>query len=189
MRTIAAVVVALACLPAAARAQDPQPRLEARADSAAAWGGLLPGARAAGQGRLTVWGFEVYDASLWVAPDFRQAGFERHAFALELSYLRAFSARDIAQRSVAEMRRSGGFDAAQALRWQAALEAVLPDVRRGDRVTGVHRPGVGAAFLVNNRPVGEVADTEFARLFFGIWLGAQTSEPALRARLLTGTPP
>lgn len=149
----------------------------------------MPGAQAAGRGRLTVWGFEIYDASLWVAPDFRQARFDRHAFVLELSYLRAVSARDIAQRSVAEMRRAGGFDAAQAQRWQAALETVLPDVQRGDRVVGVHRPGVGASFLVNDKPVGEIADTEFARLFFGIWLGTQTSEPALRQRLLAGTPP
>src|SRR5689334_22352485 len=67
---------------------------------------LLPAASAAGQARLTYWGFEVYDASLWVAPGFRAGDFAAHAFALELSYLRAFSAADIARRSIDEMARA-----------------------------------------------------------------------------------
>jgi len=31
-----------------------------------------------------------------------------------------------------------------------------------------------------------VMDTEFARLFFGIWLASSTSEPAMRTALLSG---
>src|SRR6478752_4295396 len=48
----------------------------------------IPAARMAGQGRLTWWGLAVYDATLWVAPGFAQAGFDRGDFALELAYLR-----------------------------------------------------------------------------------------------------
>jgi hypothetical protein len=150
---------------------------------------LLPAASAAGQGRLVYWGFEVYHASLWVTPGFRQSDFADHAFALELDYLRDFSAADIARRSIDEMARAASFDAAQARRWQSALQAALRDVRRGDRVTGVNRPGAGVAFLFNGKPMGEVADAQFARLFFAIWLGERTSEPGLRRALLAGTPP
>lgn len=150
---------------------------------------LLPSASAAGQGRLTYWGFEVYDASLWVAPGFRRSDFAGHAFALELSYLRAFTAADIARRSIQEMARAGGLDAAQAAQWRAALQGALRDVRGGDRLTGVHKPGHGAVFLFNDKPVGEVPDAQFARLFFAIWLGEHTSEPALRQALLAGTAP
>jgi len=60
-------------------------------------------------------------------------------------------------------------------------------VRKGDRVTGVHRPGQGAAFWVNGRASGEVLDADFARLFFGIWLSPDTSEPRLREALLAGS--
>lgn len=169
-------------------------RVEAAADPGAAarapaWRALLPDAQPAGAGRLRFWGFEVYDARLWVAPDFRQSQFERHGFALELAYLRDFSPADIAERSLAEMRRAGSFDAAQAQRWQTALAALLPPVQRGDRLTGVYRPGRGATFLMNGTPLGEIADAEFARLFFAIWLGERSSEPALRRLLLAGTPP
>ena len=63
---------------------------------------------------------------------------------------------------------------------------MIPDVRTGDRVMGIHQPGVGAAFWVNDKNTGEIQDAEFARLFFGIWLSPNTSEPKLRDALLAG---
>ena len=57
--------------------------------------GALPSATLAGTAKLTYWGFDVYNASLWVAPGFKAAEYERHAFALELAYLRDFSSEDI----------------------------------------------------------------------------------------------
>jgi len=128
----------------------------------------------AGRGRLTFWGFEVYDAALWTGRGFRASQFDSHPFVLELTYQRNFSADEISRVSLKEMRRHGEFDAAQAERWQAQLTAALPDVRRGDRLAGVHRPGQGVSFFHNGRLSGEVADAQFARLFFAIWLGEAT---------------
>lgn len=159
-----------------------------------AWGqaapepGPLPGARAAGRGRLRFWGLDVYDAALWVTPGFRQSAFAFHAFVLELDYLRAFSGADIARRSITEMRRTGGFSEQQAAQWQAALGKLLPDVRPGDRITGIHQPGQGAAFAFNGKRLGEIRDAQFSSLFFGIWLSPNTSEPGLREALLAGAP-
>jgi len=136
-----------------------------------------------------VLGFQVYDASLWVASGFRHRDFAAHPFALELAYLRSFRAADIAKRSLQEMRRAGTFDAAQAQRWQSALQRVLPDVKPGDRLVGINRPGQGLAFVLNGKPQGEIADPQLAALFFAIWLGDKTSEPAMRQALLAGTPP
>ena len=89
----------------------------------------------------------------------------------------AHEGAQIARRSIAEMKRTGTFTPEQEARWEAALRGLLPDVSAGDRIAGVHRPDAGAAFLVNGRPVGEIADPQFARLFFAIWLGPATSEP------------
>lgn len=147
------------------------------------------GLQAAGTGRLTWFGIRAYEAKLWVAPGFRQAEFERHALALELHYLRDFTARDIARRSIDEMRRAGPIAPADAQRWQDQLQQLLPDVRAGDRITGLHRPGRGASFLVNGRAAGDVADVNFSARFFGIWLAPTTSEPKLRESLLANTPP
>ena len=152
----------------------------------------LPGFRLAGQGTLRFLGFEIYQARLWVSSGFQPDNYAAQPLALELAYQRDFTARSIAQRSIEEMRRLGPFTDQQATRWQQALQAALPDIKAGDQLTGVYRPGAGAVFQLQGRTVGEVADPEFARLFFGIWLSPKTSEPRLREALLatrtTGQP-
>jgi hypothetical protein len=150
---------------------------------------VLPQAQLVGKGRLTFWGFQVYDARLWANPGFRPQGFASDALALELSYLRGFDSQAVAERSISEMRRAAPVSDEQAGQWRAAMARVLPDVKKGDRVMGVHRPGVGASFWMNGKPTGEIRDAEFARRFFGIWLAPTTSEPGLRTALLAGATP
>ena len=149
----------------------------------------LPQAQRIGSGRLTVWGFEAYDASLWAAPGFRADIYGERAFVLELSYLRSFSGESIAERSIREMRRIGSFSEAQAAEWMRGLRTAFPDVRKGDRIAGIHQPGGKVQFFTNGRLTGEIHDEAFARLFFGIWLAPQTSEPALRRALLAQAQP
>ncbi len=144
----------------------------------------LPTASLAGSSRFRYWGFAVYDARLWVQPGFSAQNFERHPFALQLDYLRDFSNAAISERAIAEMERQARPTPERRMQWQQWLHAAFPDVRKGDRITGVHRPGQGALFLTNGRLSGMVPDALFARLFFGIWLSAGTSEPALRQALL-----
>lgn len=150
---------------------------------------VLPQAQLVGKGRLTFWGFQVYDARLWANPGFRPQGFASDALALELSYLRSFDSQAVAERSISEMRRSATVSDEQAGQWTSAMARVLPDVKKGDRVMGVHRPGVGASFWMNGKALGEIRDAEFARRFFGIWLAPTTSEPGLRTALLAGAAP
>lgn len=145
---------------------------------------VLTQLRQAGSGTYTYWGFDIYQASLWVAPDFDAAALARQSYALELHYLRSFKGRDIAQRSIDEMRRLAPFGDEQALRWRQLMQEAFPDVAAGDRLMGVHLPGRGAQFYANGRLKAEVADPAFAQLFFGIWLSEQTSAPKLRQALL-----
>ena len=137
-----------------------------------------------GNARLRVWGFEVYDASLWASPGFDAQRYAQHRFALELNYLRSFKGSDIAERSIDEMRGIADITPEQATRWLGAMSGLFPDVQRGDRITGVHVPGSGARFYLNGKLRGELADEAFSRLFFGIWLSPKTSQPAMRATLL-----
>ncbi len=145
--------------------------------------GLLPRARLLGQGRLRYFGLHVYDARLWAEGP---PGAEplRQPLALEIEYARALVGARIAERSIEEMRRVGDVRPEQAERWLEALKRLLPDVRPGDRLTGVLRPGQGAQFFANGRALGAIDDAEFARLFFSVWLSPRTSEPGLRAQLL-----
>lgn len=157
-----------------ALAAEPSPEVRA----------ALPSATLSGQAKLKFWGFEVYQASLWVAPGFAAARYADSAFALELAYLRNFKGADIAKRSVAEMRRQAPLSTEQQTAWENQMRTLFPDVLAGERITGVHQPGVGAVFWHNQRRLGEVRDVRFAELFFGIWLSEQTSEPQLRQALL-----
>ncbi len=144
----------------------------------------LPGARLLGSGRLTYFALHIYDARLWVGDGFAADNFSKLPLALELEYARTLFGKLIAERSLDEMKRAGGFSDEQAQRWLAAMTQTFPDVNKGDRLTGVHRPGEAAAFFLNGKPRGEIRDADFARRFFGIWLSPQTSEPKLRAALL-----
>jgi hypothetical protein len=174
-------------LPAAGRAQTAAagsitpPPPEIAAD--------LPGALWTGAARMRYFTFNVYDASLWVAPGFNASHYARSVFGLQLSYLRSLDGHAIAQRSLVEMRRGASLTAAQEQGWLAAMQQAFPDVKAGDRITGLHQPGVGARFWFNGMARGTVPDAEFSRLFFGIWLAESTSEPGLRTALLAKAAP
>jgi len=144
----------------------------------------LPGARLQGSGRMTYFGLHIYDARLWVAEGFSADNFARLPFALELEYARPLVGKLIAERSLDEMKRGSAFGDDQGQRWLAAMVQAFADVNKGDRLTGVHRPGDAASFFLNAKPRGEVKDADFARRFFGIWLSSNTSEPKLRSALL-----
>ena len=143
--------------------------------------------RLLGKARLSAYGFDVYDSRLWVLPDFTAENFSRQSFALELAYLRDFKSDAIADRSIAEMRRAAPIDEVTVSAWRQAMLRVIPNIKKGDRVMGINRPGEGATFWVNGKRVGDVDDVEFARLFFGIWLSPKTSQPKMRTALLAGS--
>ena len=173
-RLLLAIVFALS-LPA--QANLPAQVREAAGLSAADW-------RAVGRGELRWFGLAVYEATLWVQGE----RFDRsQPFALALTYARAIPRDRLVSTSVSEMKRLGWSDEAQLGRWQDELTRVFPDVREGDTIVGVNVPGRGARFFHQGRATGEVADAEFARAFFAIWLDERTRVPELRAQLLRGS--
>lgn len=146
----------------------------------------LPQAKAAGATRMRFFGLSIYDASLWVAPGFDATQYAGHPMALELRYLRSLKGQAIAERSLQEMRRGGPLDNATEQRWLQAMLEAFPDVKEGDRLTGLHKPGAGTRFFFNGAARATVADPAFGPQFFGIWLAPWSSEPRLRGELLAG---
>ena len=142
-------------------------------------------ARLHGEGRLRFLGLHVYDIRLWTTePAIGEQDWMRKPLALEIEYARGLVGRLIAERSLEEMKRAGPVPAETEQRWLKAMTQFFPDVKAGDRITGLHLPDGVARFFVNGQGRGELRDAEFARRFFGIWLGASTSEPGLRDTLL-----
>jgi hypothetical protein len=134
-----------------------------------------------GQGTFRWLGLHVYDAALW-APEGKLD--VSRPFALVVRYARALDGESIAERTIEEIERLGAGTPAQRNEWAVRLRGAIPDVEAGDQLTGVHRPGKGARFYLNDRLLGEIDDPAFASAFFAIWLDARTSLPALRAALI-----
>lgn len=148
--------------------------------------GLPP--RLSGQGRMRFLGLALYDIRLWADGAVAPERWAEQVLGLEIRYARSLVGRLIAERSLSEMRRQPGFDAGRAPLWQDTLARLFPDVAAGDRLAGLYQPGAGVRFFHNGRLLGELADPLAARLFFGIWLSPDSSEPGLRGQLL-GVPP
>lgn len=138
-----------------------------------------PGWNRWGSGEMSWLGFSLYRATLWVAGP----SLERSPSALQLEYHREIPSQRLVQTSLDEMRRLGASEA-QLLRWQGELQRVFPSVKKGDSIVGVHTPGQGARFYHQGQWMGDVADAEFARRFFSIWLDPASRSPALREALL-----
>jgi hypothetical protein len=134
-----------------------------------------------GHGTMRYFGLHIYDAKLMGAGHTWQAD---APYALELTYARNFKGADIAERSIKEIKSQRTIDPATLARWEQQMKVLFPDVKDGDRLTGVREPGHGVQFYFNDKPLGSIADDAFAVAFFDIWLSPKTSEPGLRAQLL-----
>lgn len=181
LRAASVLCVALALVHSPLQAQNAKaaPPLAATATAG------MPELKALGGGLLRVFGFQVYNVYLWTPAG---AAFDRSKpYALDLQYLRAFSAKQLAERSIDEMRGQGiGGDAVYP-KWLAEMERVFADVKEGDRLTGVVTPSKTSKFFYNGAYRGEVVDPAFADAFFGIWLNEKSSQPRVR-NLLLGKP-
>ena len=132
-----------------------------------------------GTGQYRHFGFLVYEATLEAGADPQNPPLK-----LRLDYKRALAGKNIAKASVKEMRRVVD-DESLLTEWGTQMERIFPDVESGDHIIG-HYNTDGAVFSQDNRMLGQIRDPEFARAFFAIWLGPQTSAPKLRAALLNG---
>jgi hypothetical protein len=149
----------------------------------------LPTPRLIGQQRFTYWGFSIYDASLWANSTFATSDWTKQALVLDLRYLRDFKGADIAQRSMDEMQGQRALTSAQVQSWSMQLNQLIPNVRAGERLTGVYLPQKGLQLLHQEQLMGEMRDTELAQRFMGIWLAPETSQRQLRQQLLAGAQP
>ncbi len=141
----------------------------------------VPGASVVGRGVLSYAFWDVYEATLY-AP---QGRFDpAKPVALSIAYYHAIDGKDIADRSVQEMRKQGFNDEIKLAAWNAQMKAIFPDVKDGTVLSAVYTPGDRTAFYNGNKAIGSIKGDDFGKLFFGIWLGERASEPELRRALL-----
>lgn len=141
----------------------------------------VPRASVVGRGVLSYAFWDVYKAALYAPDGHFESG---KPVALTIEYLISINGKDIADRSIQEIRKQGFADEAKLADWDTQLKSIFPDVRNGTVLTAVFQPGEQTVFYNGNNAIGTIAGDDFGRLFFGIWLGERTSEPKLRRALL-----
>ncbi len=141
-----------------------------------------------GTGALRFFGFKAYDAYLWsgeasTVPNANPL-LSKTLFALEIDYTTSIKADDIANVSLVEMARLRSLSDVQIKAFTAELKKAFPDVKSGDKLTGVQVPKQGTRFFFNGRLTAEINDPAFGDAFFAIWLDEKTKQPGLRKALL-----
>lgn len=143
----------------------------------------IPDAQKIGEGRLSVFLADVYDAELF-ADNQNSIAQNKPPYALTLSYLRPLKSETIAKRSAKEMRNIGLDDELKIAAWHEKMRKIFPDVKDGSSITGIYTSDKQTIFYQSNNEIGRIKDPEFGQYFFGIWLNEKTSAPDLRAKLL-----
>ena len=137
----------------------------------------IPDAKLVAKARLSVFVFDIYDASLFTPNG--QPTFEP-PLALKLSYLRDIEGEEIANRSAKEMRRQDRVDEVTLAAWHSQMRNIFPDVSKGDEIAGIYNQSPSCVFYKNGEYIGEMREPQFCNVFFDIWFGEKTSAPKLR---------
>jgi hypothetical protein len=133
------------------------------------------------------WVVDVYVAALYLggcgeAPRVLEADVPRR---LELSYLRGFEARQFGEAAEAVLRRTLDDAALASLRERIErLHRAYRDVAAGDRYALTYVPDRGTELALNGEPLATIPGADFARAYFGIWLGSRPVDEGLRDALL-----
>lgn len=137
-----------------------------------------------GQYSFRFFGLAIYQAQLWVDGSINPSQYQQSPLALQLLYERSLYGKEIAKRSLEEIKRQGDVSNEQAQQWLDQMNMIFPNVKANDHITGIYQPGQNAVFFLNQKFLGQFNDKELSKRFFGIWLSPQTSEPKMRMHLL-----
>ena len=135
-----------------------------------------------GQARLKVLFWNIYDSALYT-PSGRWQG--EGPYQLSLHYLRDIPVHQLIEQTDKAWREQGRAHPRQA-EWLAQLTDIWPDITEGDNLVLSVAVSGHSGFWFNGEYIGAIQDEAFGPLFGGIWLDADTPQPALRSQLISG---
>lgn len=141
----------------------------------------IPNVKKVGEGQLSIAFWDIYAATLY-APNGQWN--PQKPYALSILYFRDIEGKDIADRSVEEIKNQGFSDTARLEDWRNQMRDVFPNVTDGTELIALFIPNTKTIFYQNGTRIGVIKDPLFGQCFSDIWLSEKTSEPALRNALL-----
>jgi len=105
---------------------------------------------------------------------------------LILQFVRSVGADDL-RKGWSEGFEKNAKDQLPALKDRIAmLNGWMVDVKTGERLTFVRKPGAGLQVDVNGTVKGTIKGDDFAKAFLSIWLGSDPPNPELKSGILGG---
>ena len=134
-----------------------------------------------GEGTLKVLMWEVYDLRLYTDGT---AFSWQDKFMLEFDYSRELKKESVIDASLKEFKLQPNVTDKDIMAWEVFLEQVIQPVQKGEKATIQWVPDGQIIFHYEGSKPAVIENEQFARAFFNIWLGEQTSRPKLRSQLL-----
>jgi len=134
-----------------------------------------------GEGTLKVLMWEVYDLRLYTDGT---AFTWQDKFMLEFDYSRELKKESVVDASLKEFKLQPNVTDKDIKAWEMYLEQVIQPVKQGEKATIQWVPDGQIIFHYEGSKPAVIENEKFARAFFNIWLGEQTSRPKLRSQLL-----
>lgn len=133
-----------------------------------------------GQARLSFLGFAAYDAILFTenAAPYTPG----KPVALELTYRRQFTAKQLTDATATELKRLFGASADMMAAAQR-LGTCFRSVNAGNRFTAVSRNANDLQLYLNGTRTCQLGDPQIAQRFLAIWLSDQSRYPSLSRQL------
>lgn len=131
--------------------------------------------------------FKVYAAGLYLeknSTDGAEIAVSEQVKRMELVFLRAVDGATVAG-AIAEGFDNNAGAALPALKERIEkFRKLISDVKKGDRLVFVYRPGAGMEAQANGRVLGSIEGKDFSDALFKVWLGEKPADKALKTGLL-----
>ena len=134
-----------------------------------------------GEAKLRVLFWDVYNSSLYSRTGQYQA--DTFPQALKIHYLRDIDAKDLLDRTQDEWEKLG-IEKATFSPWIPLLNAIFPDIKKGDTLLLNVNKNQQSEFFFNGKTVGKISDQAFGKSFLRIWLDEKSSYPKVRNKLI-----
>ena len=140
-----------------------------------------------GMGLRTKVVFKVYVGGLYLektSKDGMEIASSEQVKRMELVFLRSVSGADVAK-AIAEGFAANAGDSLPALKERIdAFRKLIPDVKKGDKLTFTYLPGKGLEVEAGGKPAGVIQGKDFADALMRVWLGQKPADKDLKAGLL-----
>jgi len=133
-----------------------------------------------GQARLRVFGFSIHDATLFTQRG--EAYVAGKPAALQLVYLRSFSAEQLTKSTQEELERVLGPSPTVAAD-TAKLATCFRDVKASDSFTAITSSPNDLRLYLNGQQTCKLNDPQLATRFLSIWLSDKSRSPAMSKKL------